>query len=55
MIERHENLPAKLGRESTENPNFTRSGSLLEASVLKETGINYRLPDHIYSKESSRW
>lgn len=29
--------------------------SLLEASVLEETGISYRLSDHIYSEESSQW
>ena len=55
MNERHENLLAELGRESTENSNFTRFASLLEASVLKETGISCRLSDHVYSEESSQW
>ena len=55
MNERHENLLAELGRESTENSNFTRFASLLEASVLEETGISNRLPDHVYSEESSQW
>ena len=55
MNERHENLLAELGRESTENSNFTKFASLLEASVLDETGINYRLSEHVYSEESSQW
>ena len=55
MQERYKRLLARLGRRSAENSNFTRFASLLEASVLKETGISYRLPDHIYSEESSQW
>ena len=55
MNERLENLLAELGRESTENSNLTRFASLVEASVLEETGISYRLPDHVYSEESSQW
>ena len=43
MSERHEHLLAELGRESAENSNFTRFASLLEAAVLEETGISYRL------------
>ena len=55
MKERFKGLLAKLGRRSTEDPNLTRFASLLEASVLEETGISYRLPDHVYSEESSQW
>ena len=55
MQERYKHLLAKLGRKGVENSNFTRFTSLLEASVLEETGISYRLPDHIYSEESSQW
>ena len=55
MQERYKRLLAKLGRESTENSNFIRFASLLEASVLEEAGISYRLPDHTYSEESSQW
>ena len=54
MNERHENLLAELGRENTENSNFTRFASLLEASVPEETGISFRLPDHVYSEENSQ-
>ena len=55
MQERYKGLLARLGRRSAESSNFTRFTSLLEASVLEETGISYRLPDHIYSEESSPW
>ena len=55
MQERYKRLQAKLGRRSVENSNFIRFASLLEASVLEEAGISYRLPDHIYSEESSQW
>ena len=55
MQERYKHLLAKLGRKGVENSNFTRFTSLLEASVLEETGISYRLPDHTYSEESSQW
>ena len=55
MQGRYQSLRARLGRRSVENSNFTRFTSLLEASVLEETGISYRLPDHMYSEESSQW
>jgi len=55
MKERLKGLLAKLGRRSTEDSNLKRFASLLEASVLEETGISYRLPDHVYSEESSQW
>ena len=55
MKERFKGLLEKLGRRSTENANLKRFSSLLEASVLEETGISYRLPDHVYSEESSQW
>ena len=55
MQERYKRLLAKLSRRSVENSNFIRFASLLEASVLEEAGISYRLPDHIFSEESSQW
>ena len=55
MQERYKRLLAKLSRKSVENSNFTRFTSLLEASVLEETGISFRLPDQAYSEESSQW
>ena len=29
--------------------------ALLDVSVFDEGGIAYRLPDHVYSEESSEW
>ena len=55
LQERYKHLLAKLGRKRMENSNFTRFTSLLGASVLEEAGISYRLPDHVYSEESSQW
>ena len=55
MQERYKRLLAKLGRDSKANANFIRFTSLLEASVLEETGISLRMPDHAYSEESSEW
>ena len=55
MQERYKHLLAKLGRKRMENSNFTRFTSLLGASALEEAGISYRLPDHVYSEESSQW
>ena len=55
MQERYRRLLTKLGSKSEGNSNFTKFTSLLKASVLEETGISYRLPDHVYSEESSQW
>jgi len=55
MQGRYKRLLVSLGRKSTDDTNLFRFVSLLEASVLKETGISYRLPDHMYSEESSQW
>ena len=55
MQERCKRLLAKLGLKSVENSNLTRFTSLLEASVLEEMGISFRLPDHVYAEESSQW
>ena len=32
--------------------NFT---SMLDASLFEDEGISYRMPDHVYSEESSKW
>jgi len=29
--------------------------AMLDVSMVDETGITYRLPDHVYAEESSRW
>ena len=35
--------------------NLNRFTGLLETSVFDEAGISYRLPDHVYAEESSKW
>lgn len=29
--------------------------AMLDVSMVDEAGINYRLPDHVYAEESSKW
>lgn len=55
LQERYKNILAKLAPQKAENSNHSRFTSLLEASLLSEAGISYRLPDHVYSEESARW
>ena len=55
LQERYKNVLAALSPQRAENSNHSRFTSLLEASMLSETGISYRLPDHVYAEESSRW
>ena len=35
--------------------NFNNFTSLLNVSLYDESGIDYRLPDHVYSEESKQW
>ncbi len=37
------------------NRNFSNFTSLLEASMFDAAGISYRMPDHVYAEESSKW
>ena len=55
MQERFKDLQARLNPRKTESPSFTRFASLLEAMVLEEAGISYRLPDHVYAEEGRKW
>ena len=55
LQERYKNILARVAPRNAENSNHSRFTSLLEASMLAEAGISYRLPDHVYSEESSRW
>ena len=43
-------LPAR--RQDSDYSKFT---SLLQVSTYDKEGISYRLPDHIYAEESSKW
>ncbi len=55
MQERFKDLQARLNPRKTESPSFTRFASLLEAMVLEEAGISYRLPEHVYAEEGRKW
>ncbi len=55
MQERYQRLLGRLFPKKSENSNFARFTSLLEASAFDEAGISYRMPDHVYAEESSRW
>ena len=53
--QRYGSILGKLFRESARSENFTRFTSLLHASAYDDTGISYRLPNHVYSEESKNW
>ena len=46
-----DNLFPKRASKSSLN----RFSGLLETSVFDEGGISYRLPDHVYAEQSSKW
>ena len=45
----------KIIPRAVRNRNFANFTSLLEVSMFDETGISYRMPDHVFAEESSRW
>ena len=53
--QRYQRLLGRLFPKSSQNSNFARFTGLLEASAFDEAGISYRMPDHVYAEESSRW
>ena len=53
--ERYKNLRARLNPRRAENASFSKFVSLLEAMVLEETGISYRLPEHVYAEQDRKW
>ena len=55
LQERCYRLVEKILPGRAQSNNFTRFTSLLEASMFDEAGITYRLPDHVYAEESSKW
>ena len=55
LQERYQRTLGKLHPKLSSNNNFTQFTSLLEASMFDEAGISYRLPDHVYAEESSKW
>ncbi len=52
---RYENIIGKIMPNTRNRNNFNNFIGLLEASLFEEAGISYRLPDHVYAEESSRW
>ena len=55
MQGRIERTLGRLFHKYMSQTNYTNLTSLLEVSVFDEAGISYRLPDHVYAEESSRW
>ena len=55
LQERFHRTLGRLLTKLTSSNSFTQFPSLPEASVLDEAGISYRLPDHVYAEDSSRW
>lgn len=53
MLNRIERIMGKLNpRSSRENANLT---TILDVSMFDREGISYRLPDHVYAEQSSKW
>ena len=55
MQRRYQRFAARYLKPLAKQNNFTAFTSLLQVSVFDEAGISYRLPDHVYAEESSRW
>ena len=36
-------------------PENTNIATILDVSVFDDEGISYKLPDHIYAEQSSKW
>ena len=53
--QRYGGILGKLFRGRARSDNYTRFTFLLHASAYDDTGISYRLPDHVYSEESKKW
>jgi len=53
MQNRYNRAMTKLFKGRLRNEN--QMTALLDVSNFDETGITYRLPDHVYAEESSRW
>lgn len=52
---KYERVLDRLVPRGMRNRNFSNFTSLLEASMFDEAGISYRMPDHVYAEESSKW
>ena len=45
----------KLAPNYSQTSNLDKFSGLLETSLFDEAGISYRLPDHVYAEQSSKW
>ena len=52
---REHSLMSRFAPNYVRNNNFSNFTSILDASLFEDEGISYRLPDHVYSEESSKW
>ncbi len=48
-------LLSKLSPKFVRANNFNNFTSVLEASMFDEEGITYRMPDHVYAEETTKW
>ncbi len=55
LQERYAQILAKLVPGRDQEYNLNRFTGLIETAVYDEAGISYRLPDHVYAEESSKW
>ena len=55
MQARYEHILERLIPGKMRSHNFSNFTALMDASGLDEVGISYRMPDHVYAEESSRW
>ena len=53
MQGRYNKLMSKVFKGRLRNEN--QMTGLLDVSNFDESGITYRLPDHVYAEKSSRW
>jgi len=55
MQGRIERTLGRLFHKHLQQTNYTNLTSLLEVSVFDEAGISYKMPDHVYAEESTKW
>ncbi len=53
MQNRYDNIMGKLFKNRARNNN--KMTAMLDVSIFDEGGINYSMPDHVYSEESRPW
>ena len=53
MQNRYDNFMNRLFKSRVRNNN--KLTALLDVSMFDEEGITYRMPDHVYAEESTKW